>query len=604
LTELRPTAEPGFGTLLEIRLDDVGDTGPEGLHVLTPLHPRIANQVDSVLTAVPCVYVCASIFAQLGALLGVAWSLPFSLSAVAAGLVLNRLILVEGSRSRRSLGRVLALDAVGLVSLGAVLCLAASTIYDLSWDGRAYHLEAIIALADGGSILDSVTGNVYADHYPRGSWIATNLVHTFTGHLESAKVWGLALGLTAFHWTFGSLGLLGHRSALHRAWCALLITLSPVLVMEAFTHLVDGVLSAWLLLLANAIYRAIRVPERRNLAMIALASSGLVSAKFTGLAYAVVLLTGYAGWTMLVNRAQSRRAIGIVAGSLAFAFLVTCFSPYVTNMIRHANPFYPAVESTTKHVLALEASQEFLSKDRLRKFLLSSFGESANDRGGAPTFKVPGVVSMEEIATFSVEDVRFGGWGPLYSLALIVSLLLAVSVALDPRLRLPFCFAYAVLLGSIFVIPEPWWAKIVPQAHWLPLLPVVAGLPRATPMRRIVGHLVLVIMTANLAMVAARQLTWNRGTTLEVKHQLEWLANESRKGESQAVKIRLFEAATTRRLTEAGVEFRTADELPCRIRMHEPTGVMSFCITLSGAVEVDSSSARRWKSLLDVDSDS
>ena len=572
--------------------------------MLIPLYSRIADQVDSVLTAAACVYVCASVLAQAGALLGVAWSMPFSLSAVAVGLVLNRLVLAEGSTPRRSLGRILALDAVSLVSLGAVLCLVASAIYDLTWDGRSYHLEAIIALGDGGSILDSVTGNVYADHYPRGSWIATNLVHTFTQHLESAKIWGLALGLTAFHWTFGSLGLLGHRPALLRAWCALLIALSPVLVMEAFTHLVDGVLSAWLLLLANAIFRAIRVSDRRNLAMIVLASSGLVSAKFTGLAYAVVLLTGYAAWTMLVNRAQSRRAIVVVSGSLALALLVTSFSPYVTNTIRYANPFYPAVESTTKHVLALEASQEFLSKDRFRKFLLSSFGKSANDRGGAPTVKVPGVVSMEEISTFSVEDVRFGGWGPLYSLALIVSLLIAISVALDPRIRLPFCFAYAVLLGSIFVIPEPWWAKIVPQAQWLPLLPVVAGLLRATPMRRVASHLVLVIMTANLAMVAARQLTWNRGTTLEVKHQLEWLAKESRDGEAQAVKIRLFEAATTRRLEEAGVKFRLVDELPCRIRMHEPTGVMSFCITLSGAVEVDSSSARRWKSFFDVDSDS
>ena len=81
--------------------------------------------------------------------------------------------------------------------------LAASVFPDNSWDGLAYHQEAVLRLAAGWNPLFESSGSygtgeeLYLDHYAKGPWIAAAAVLKATGHVEAGKAFNLTTMLAA-----------------------------------------------------------------------------------------------------------------------------------------------------------------------------------------------------------------------------------------------------------------------------------------------------------------------------------------------------------------------------------------------------------------------
>ena len=108
------------------------------------------------------------------------------------------------------------------------------------------------------------------------------------------------------------------------------------------------------------------------------------------------------------------------------------------------------------------------------KFLLSIFSKTENVTyySGDPKLKLPFKVYPEEIEQLMLPDVRIGGFGPLFALALIICVILFIRSTIifikyeNNNLKyivLPFI---SIVLTMILV-GENWWARYIPQLYLL-----------------------------------------------------------------------------------------------------------------------------------------
>ena len=73
-----------------------------------------------------------------------------------------------------------------------------SAFYDVSWDGQAYHQKAIYYLANNWNPYQVKIGDLWVDHYAKGSWIYAASIYKLMGHIEVSKMFNIAFILASF----------------------------------------------------------------------------------------------------------------------------------------------------------------------------------------------------------------------------------------------------------------------------------------------------------------------------------------------------------------------------------------------------------------------
>src|SRR5262249_34860435 len=149
------------------------------------------------------------------------------------------------------------------------------------------------------------------------------------------------------------------------------------------------------------------------------------------------------------------------------------FSPYITQftnkLITTGNPFYPY--AGWKSMAGISSPVVFGNKmDRISMLVVSWFAKS---EGLATPFKLklPFTFSRDELEVFAFPDVRVGGFGPLFSGAIVISIaILGVLCWKNPR-RLVRAAHLFVLMSLIFIsalsLLESWTARYAPQVWML-----------------------------------------------------------------------------------------------------------------------------------------
>ena len=125
-----------------------------------------------------------------------------------------------------------------------------------------------------------------------------------------------------------------------------------------------------------------------------------------------------------------------------------------------------------------QVNMGFYRKNRFEKLALSLFAQSRNSLQEPPVLKVPFHVSAGEALAFTTWDTRFAGWGPLFSGALVISLVMMVFLWREKRDAFRIgAVVITWLLVSVLIFPEPWWARFVPQVWFLPVVALVLAWP-------------------------------------------------------------------------------------------------------------------------------
>lgn len=178
---------------------------------------------------------------------------------LAAILSVGVAFVVTRRAKRRLLDWAVAQALVLAVVSGSVGI--AGLVFDASFDGQAYHQEAVLQMLDGWNPIRDPGGayessNLYApysnelwiEHYPKGAWLESAAIVAATGRIESGKAPNLILLIASFMVVFAAMLL----TLPSRRWLALLfaavLALNPVAVTQLFTFYIDGQMGSLVLL--------------------------------------------------------------------------------------------------------------------------------------------------------------------------------------------------------------------------------------------------------------------------------------------------------------------------------------------------------------------
>lgn len=287
--------------------------------------------------------------------------------------------------------------------------------------------------------------------------------------------------------------------------------------------------------------------------------------KFTGLLLVPFWIAlGLARLSWSERRFPGRLVMALGLAGL-FGVLVAGRQPYVTNVHEHGTPFYPATDDGAGHdVLHHQASRRFAEKPRWAQLTTSLFSRSQNfEKGGGklvpePRLKVPMTVELSEVGMFALTDVRFGGFGPLFSGALVLAFLGAIVFRRRLKHRALLAVGAAGAVSVALLLPAGgWWARLAPQIWWLPLLFVMGAWASEARPVRLGGTVVALLLAANVALVGSANFAGQVLRTLVLREQLDYLRGGQPSGPLE-VRFASY-PANERRLREAGFAARVAD---------------------------------------------
>ena len=372
------------------------------------------------------------------------------------------------------------------ISLAIILSsiVIAINFYDVSYDGQSYHMEEIYQLKNGwnpteGELSSSINMALYIDHYSKGVEIPQSALYSITDRIEAGKATNFMILSASFCLTLGLL-LSGKRlSAIKCIFISLFATLNPIAVNQLLTTYVDGQLAIMLLCFLITATWAVR--EGDKFSFLVLASIIIITSniKFTGLVYIVLFSFAFLAWLALVNyqKAFFQKAflITLVAGLIG-VFIVG-YSTYVENTIVHHHPFYPLMGKNKVDIMQHNLPPGFEHYSASHKFFLSFFGHTDNVMIGNTKeirLKIPFAINKDDIVNSYAIDTRIAGFGGLFSglmlLSVILLTILLTKFSGQWRYRKNWLYLVVLIITSVIIMPESWWARYVPQFWYIPII--------------------------------------------------------------------------------------------------------------------------------------
>ena len=433
------------------------------------------------------------------------WGLPAGLLCLVLLIALWHYLFRDLPRRDRWLLSGLIVACVLLAALFSVC------IFDSSCDGRWYHADAVLGLLHGANPvygqMPAISEPLWVNHYPKAfEYFAALVIHVVRLY-QLGKIYHLLLifSVAAYAGDFFVRQRLRRGDA---AMLACLAAVTPICVSQMFSYYVDGAIGSLLTLGLLAVLNLAECPAYLDRIILVLAGSMLVAGKFTGGVYVVILTGLLIAFRVLLRRGSmdaklrgllAADAIGMLAAA-GLGLLVLGFHPYVTNVLHGHHPLYPVVGSRTFTDVINGSNPEYFRNGNfstVEKFLISFFSETKQAFSGkdsAPVLKLPLTVRLREITSMAVPDVRFAGWGVLFSGVMLASVLVATRMrkAFDRRLIL----AILIIVSVSFFNRECYFARYTPALPLLPLFLLLPALSTPAPARWLWGARAICVMMA------------------------------------------------------------------------------------------------------------
>ena len=438
------------------------------------------------------------------------------------------------------------------------------SFFDISYDGQAYHQEALIQLARGWNpVYHHLSGSEanhmdrWLNHYSKGVWLYESVIYKSTHNIEAAKLFHMWLMMAAFSITF--FFLLGFRSL--PSWVAFLISLlaafNPVSIYQSLSFYLDGQLMSLMVIFVatlGLIYRGAG-SNRFYFFLLFMTLSILVNVKLTAGIYASILIVGYLMILWFTGKTAVLRAVFTVsAGAFLLGFILFGFSPYVTNTLSQGNPFYPALGTDRSDYTAPQFPSNFTGRNSAFLLFYSIFSKSDNVRGPEKTafLKAPFTVSKDELKAFTDTNAKQGGFGPLFGGAILLAFYVFAAALVNLfRLRervfrgddladpkryeighktniVMGLFCSALVLSTCLINPASSLARFIPQMWLLPIFAFFLAYFSKNQLIRIMGYAIIMALLLNNALVGFAYYQYNREITGLYHQRLGEMARESK----------------------------------------------------------------------------
>jgi hypothetical protein len=287
----------------------------------------------------------------------------------------------------------------------------------------------------------------------------------------------------------------------------------------------------------------------------------------------LLLNAGLFIWLLTKSEARLKALAPYLLLAFFLAAVLAGFNPYITNFIKYHNPFYPAIGPGHGSSWIRDSTPDtFFERNRLEKLCRSLYSESSNERNKPAEFKLPFACSNQEIHCFNDPDTRIGGFGPLFGAALLLSFAIPVITWKTRRKNTIQAVSLLLLvLITVLVNPECWWARYVPQLWAVPVILVSLGAAGSPLSGRVSALLVALILAVNSCLVGYAATTFCYRQTEDLRTELQELSN---RGDLFDADLGPF-PSNRARLEEIGLQFRQRP-----LRCEDPIAVRRLMLKL------------------------
>lgn len=388
----------------------------------------------------------------------------------------------------------------GLFILASIIVVC-SVSYDPSWDGNTYHKIITGSLNWGWnpihetydefrmySFLRECPSN-WVQPYPKGAEIWAACIYSVVGNIEAGKSFNLVSMAAVFCISYALLCETKRLKPWQTGLCAVFCVLNPVTIVQSLTYYNDGFLGCMLLLCLEALCYITFFEKGRYSKLcfwLVFVSINIgFNLKFSAVAFfAILCISFFLYWIVLYSkRGFISNKKTIINHFIFFVFTVffgigiTGMTSYIKNIIYYHNPLYPLVGEGSIDIinggggLPLAAA----GKSNISQFIGSLFSKSII----SPTldhyeWKIPFTFDVNEFLEMMVPDTRTGGWGPLFSGILLMSLgivlfCVIVDKSFSQRFKQVTGILFAALIVGVIFIPGLSWARYSPFLFWIPV---------------------------------------------------------------------------------------------------------------------------------------
>lgn len=432
------------------------------------------------------------------------------------------------------------------------LCLLfAQSIIDTTFEGTWFHLDAVHSLKNGWSptyrqLSEEETSLYpkYLNHFPKLAWIYGATIFSAGNIVELGKAANLQLML-------GSLFIAQHlgrsifKLSVFLSWIiAILIASNPVQLLNLCSFSIDGQVASLLFIgIAFSVYQVMEGGWFKG--FLALLAFGLLAnLKFTAAFYSIIYVSAFLGFLWYTKAYRLQKLVLIGSLWLVFTFGFLGWSPYLNNLSLKGN-LYNTLPDNTENVFSKKVNYpiNFSDKNRFERFFCSFYAEPKFIKNAEST-ELKRMFSQVSLETYQLGMPDLAGFGPFAPevFSILLPLALWVLIQLPSKQKGNALFFLGVIIFSIFINPEAWVLRYVPQ-FWIFIVFLLLIVIKEVKWQGPAFVLAMGLLLSNIE-IANEYLLANYSTTQELKAQVSMVkdsngALEYYSGKSKSIQYRL-----------------------------------------------------------------
>ena len=394
------------------------------------------------------------------------FNLKVNLYCLTVSLIVSLFYLFK---TKNFIKKTLILFLIFLISF-----ILANLFIDTSFDGRCYHFTTENLFKLGfNPIFDDIkffanNNNIYfnllfSSSYPNALELIRSNFYLLFNNFESSKIVNFLSCFSLFFYCFYFFSFKNSGfKAFILSFCTILCAVN---ICQINTKMNDFFVYHLFVFQVLSLYLTDKNKDIKTNKYVFIMSSVLsIATKYIGLFNTVIIFLIF----MVYKFIKKQNLIPFLK-TVSIVFFLSCFlciQPYILNLIKFKNPFYPSFGFNKIDFMTKQNPKEFLDKHYLYKFLRSMFSSASDSRISDPKtprlyYKIPFTTRFD--MPIISEDIRISGFGHLFSGIFIISLF-CVAILLKKKKGI---LVFSIILFTTFLNPICWWARFVSQLYLL-----------------------------------------------------------------------------------------------------------------------------------------
>ena len=365
-----------------------------------------------------------------------------------------------------------------------ITIIVASAFYDTTWDGNTYHKEMIGLMKNGMNPLYNVdSGDIWSQHYARAVETFASVIYAFTNNIETGKALNFLLIILLFVQLYKYLRKKNVNIILSVIF-SFVVAVNPISLIQSTSYYVDGIFANTLFFIILMLLKLTNEDEDNKLYLywLVVLTVVCINIKFTSLLICTMFIGAFIIYWLYVSIREKKFGVTLKKWFIYFAciyifgVIFVGSSVYVKNFIKYGHPFYPLLgEETNVDIVTDNEPVGLTEYNHFEKFIYTLFSKTYTWYDKKPELKIPFTIYDSEFESMQYVDTRVGGFGPLYSGMLVVSIPVILfyiirNMQKKRRMNILLILILLCIIIPIPILPVIWQLRYYPQFYLLPLI--------------------------------------------------------------------------------------------------------------------------------------